>query len=114
VNDVEDGAGMCTSLSPLQHTGQLFPLEETEGWDDFLTISWFLAVLGIRDILVRIRTSEWWIRIQIRLRIQLRIRLFSSVTLRMPKKIFFIFFLITYSRHIIFSLKVIIFAKILC
>ncbi len=31
VNDVEDGAGMCTSLSPLQHTGQLFPLEETEG-----------------------------------------------------------------------------------
>jgi hypothetical protein len=39
----------------------------------------------IRDILVRIRTSDY------RIRTQLRIRLLSSVTLRMPKNFFFIF-----------------------
>jgi hypothetical protein len=47
-------------------------------------------VLGTRDILVRIRISDKWIRI--RLRIQLGIRLLSSVTLRKQKNIFFIFF----------------------
>ncbi len=59
------------------------------------------AVLGIRDILVRIRirTSGY------RIRIQLRIRLLSSVTLGMKKKI--IFFLT--HRHIIFSLENLIF-----
>ncbi len=44
-------------------------------------------MLGIRNILVRIRirTSDKWIRIQ------LRIRLFSSVTLRMQKKVLLFF-----------------------
>ncbi len=55
-------------------------------------------VLGIRDILVRIRIWTSDKRIRLRLRIQLWIRLRSSVTLRMPKNFFLISFLITYPQ----------------
>jgi hypothetical protein len=55
----------------------------------------------MRDILVRIRTSAKWIRIPN----QLTIQLLSSVTLKMQKSIFFIFFFFYLAhRHIIFSL----------
>ncbi len=46
-------------------------------------------VVGIRDVLlrIRIRTSDYWIQI----RIQLRIRLLSSVTSMMQKNMFIFF-----------------------
>ncbi len=66
-------------------------------------------VVGIRDVLVRIRirTSDYWIQI----RIQLRIGLLSSVTSMMQKNMFIFFSsnLPTAYRHIIFSLKILIF-----
>jgi hypothetical protein len=61
------------------------------------------AVLGIRDILVRIR-----ICISVSLT-NVRIRLLSLVTLRMPKNFFFHSFFITDPQAHIFSLKNVIF-----
>jgi hypothetical protein len=53
-------------------------------------------ILGIRDILVRIRirTSDLWIRIRLRL----RIRLLFSLFIRMQNKIFFFIFF-SYNLH---------------
>ncbi len=68
--------------------------------------------MGISDTLgriwIRIRTSDYWI--------QLRIRLFSSVTLRMQKKVFFfIFFSYNLPAGILSSvLKIQFFAQKLC
>ncbi len=62
----------------------------------------FKSLLGIRDIIVRIRIDYW-------IQIQLRILLLSSVTLRMPNFFFHTFFLfVTYRtcRHIISALKI--------
>ncbi len=69
------------------------------------------AVLAIRDILVRIRTSDYRNRASnYRIRIQLRIRLLSSVTLGMQKKISHNLAAGTLSS----VLKIYFFAKILC
>ncbi len=52
----------------------------------------FETGLGIRGIVVRIRSSNLWIRIRLQIWIQLRIRLLSSVTVRIQKKILFSYF----------------------
>jgi hypothetical protein len=70
----------------LTHVVELRPDRVAVAPDKKGKILHFLPVLGIRDILVRIRASDKWIRIWLRIRNQLWIRLLSSVTLRIQKK----------------------------
>ncbi len=64
----------------------------------------------VADPYPRIRTTDYWIPIRLRIRIQLTIRLLSSGC---QKKIFTVF---SYNlpRHIIFSLKIKFLAEVLC